>query len=228
MASKCKPKAPTVEHNPNNLVVERKKEQTDAEALAETALRPCVNGAMTIKGCGRQSFGELDLTALIGELSSQAKLARGGNLERVEETLLTQAHTLDALFNTLTRLSLSNTGNLTVMESCMRLGLKAQSQCRTTLEALAEIKNPKSVAFIRQANLAQGPQQVNNGVDSSRAGKNEIEQNKLLEGHSGNGEWLDTGKAGAAAGNDPAVASLEALDRAEIRGRQGEGFEERR
>ena len=109
MAGKHKPKAPTVEHNPNALVIGRKKGQTDAEAMAGAVLHPCVNAAMTIKGCSTPSFGELDLTALVGELSAQAKLAKGGSLERVEETLLTQAHTLDALFNHLTRLSLSNT-----------------------------------------------------------------------------------------------------------------------
>ena len=43
----------------------------------------------------------------------------------------------------------------------MRLALKAQGQCRATLETLATIKNPP-VVFARQANIAQGPQQVNN------------------------------------------------------------------
>jgi transposase InsO family protein len=44
----------------------------------------------------------------------------------------------------------------------MRLALKAQSQCRATVEALAEMKNPKPVAYVQQANIANGPQQVNN------------------------------------------------------------------
>lgn len=43
----------------------------------------------------------------------------------------------------------------------MRLGLKAQDQCRHTLETLAVMKNPP--VFARQANIANGPQQVNNG-----------------------------------------------------------------
>jgi hypothetical protein len=34
----------------------------------------------------------------------------------------------------------------------LRLGLKAQSQCRATLETLAAIKNPRPVAFVQQAN----------------------------------------------------------------------------
>jgi hypothetical protein len=37
----------------------------------------------------------------------------------------------------------------------MRLALKAQSQCRATLETLAQIKNPP-VVLARQANIAQG------------------------------------------------------------------------
>jgi hypothetical protein len=45
----------------------------------------------------------------------------------------------------------------------MRLALKAQSQCRATLETLSAIKNPP-VVFARQANITNGPQQVNNGT----------------------------------------------------------------
>jgi hypothetical protein len=45
----------------------------------------------------------------------------------------------------------------------MRLALKAQSQCRATIETLAEIKNPQPVAFVQQADVAHGPQQINNG-----------------------------------------------------------------
>ena len=66
----------------------------------------------------------------------------------------------------------------------MRLALKAQSQSRATLEALAEIKNPRSVAFVKQANIATN-QQVNNGDNitlraGARTRENEKPQNKLL------------------------------------------------
>ena len=53
------------------------------------------------------------------------------------------------------------------LDRYMRLALKAQGQCRATLETLATIKNPP-VVFARQANIAQGPQQVNNVVSVSR------------------------------------------------------------
>jgi hypothetical protein len=52
--------------------------------------------------------------------------------------------------------------HLDASERFMRLALKAQSQCRSTIESLAEIKNPSSVAFVKQANIAKGHQQVNN------------------------------------------------------------------
>lgn len=96
------------------------------------------------------------------------------------------------------------------------LGLKAQSQCRATLESLAEIKNPKAVAFVQQANIAHGPQQVNNGTapapaESTRAGESENPPNKLLE--SRDGERLDTGATRATGDVDSALETMGAIDR---------------
>ena len=72
----------------------------------------------------------------------------------------------------------------------MRIALRAQPQCRATLETLAAVKNPSSVAFVRQANIAHGPQQVNNEM-VARAQENEISQKNVLE--TPHGEWLDIG-----------------------------------
>ena len=101
----------------------------------------------------------------------------------------------------------------------MRIALKAQSQCRATLETLAQIKNPP-VVFARQANIAQGPQQVNNGMTPAgepRAGAGETEkpQNKLLEAQ--HGERVDFGAPGAAVGSDPELATVGGGDGAEVR-----------
>ena len=67
------------------------------------------------------------------------------------------------------------------LDANLRLALKAQAQCRATLEALAAIKNPQPVFFVRQANIAHGPQQVNNGAtaDVSRAEQSKNQPNKL-------------------------------------------------
>jgi hypothetical protein len=86
---------------------------------------------------------------------------------------------------------------------------------------LVQIKNP-AVVFARQANLAQGPQQVNNVMmparePRARRGKNENTPNELLEEKPH--ERLDTGTTGAAVGSDPAMATLGTFDRAKVRRR---------
>lgn len=105
-------------------------------------------------------------------------------------------------------------GYLGACETYLRLALKAQSQCRTTLETLAVIKNPAPVAFVRQANIGHAVQ-VNNaaapGSEGSRAREIESEQSKLLEAQ--HGERLDTGTAGTASGADPAMATVGAIHR---------------
>ena len=90
-----------------------------------------------------------------------------------------QAHTLDLIFNNLTRRAVANMqeGYVPVAETYLRLALKAQSQCRASIESLAQIKNPP-VVYARQANFANGAQQVNNGVTVPRPRENEIPPSK--------------------------------------------------
>jgi hypothetical protein len=74
------------------------------------------------------------------------------------------------------------------------------------------MKNPP--VFARQANIAQGPQQVNNGVvnnGSAHAGLPESSPNKLLEA---NGERLDVNPAPATVESDPPLAPVGARNRA--------------
>jgi hypothetical protein len=59
--------------------------------------------------------------------------------------------------------------------------LKAQGQCRATLQTRAEIRNPP-VIYARQANVTSGPQQINNNLDLSRARENLIPQTQLSRG----------------------------------------------
>jgi len=48
------------------------------------------------------------------------------------------------------------------LDRYLELALRAQSQSRATWDALATIKNPPVAGYVRQANIAHGPQQVNN------------------------------------------------------------------
>jgi hypothetical protein len=47
------------------------------------------------------------------------------------------------------------------------LALKAQAQSRATIQALIELKYPKQTNFVKQANIANGHQQINNGQAAS-------------------------------------------------------------
>ena len=97
-------------------------------------------------------------------------------------------------------------------DTFLRLGLKAQAQAVRTIEALAEMKNPRSVAFVQQANLANTPQ-VNHGP-VSQAGSLENQQSKL----SGDTYELrqNTGTQSTASGVNPALEALGEIDRAKV------------
>jgi hypothetical protein len=167
----------------------------------------------------------LDLPTLVDCLSEQAKGISSGDTTRAEAMLTAQAHTLDAIFNTLARRAIS-CKHMSNLDSYLKLALRAQSQCRATWEAVATIKNPPLVGYVRQANIAHGPQQVNNAPSSSEcppakegspARENPNLQDKLLEQE--DGEWLDFGATGQAGRADPEMATLGEVDGTENEGR---------
>ena len=141
--------------------------------------------------------GEADLQELCTDLGKRIDKIKDGDMSSVEAMLFGQAKVLETMFTSLARRAANNDG-LKQFQVNLTLALKAQAQCRSTLEALAEIKNPRPVQFVKQANMTTGPQQVNNayaGTPShsgiqSRTGNIQSEQNKLLEADHGN--YLDT------------------------------------
>lgn len=107
---------------------------------------------------------EVSLGGCIEAIGATARATHGGDLAKAEAMLIAQAASLNAVYCELARRSAHNLGEfLGAAETYMRLALKAQAQCRATLETLAAIKNPP-VVFARQANINNGgQQQVNNG-----------------------------------------------------------------
>jgi len=214
MANKRKP---TKTRDPNQLTVPKKPDEDQATAIARTVLRPTVQAAGTLQEYGK-SFGDLGLSGLLDSLNEQTKAVIDCDLKRGEAMLTAQAHTLDAIFNNLAWRAARNMGEyIQACETYLKLALRAQAQCRATWEALATIKNPPMVGYVKQANIAQGHQQVNNAPptasEATHARKNENLQNKLLEEK--DGERLDTGTTGAAGTADPAMATLGEIDRSE-------------
>jgi hypothetical protein len=180
--------------------------ETPDSMLATAMVRPTVKAAATIKTFDR-SFGELDVSSLVGALCKQVEAVLRGELGRAEEMLLTQAQTLDTVFHQLARIAGNNLSNLGAADTFMRLSLRAQSQSRATLETLAVIKNPTTVAFVRQANIANGPQQVNNAVQTSP----QEESAKQTIGAARN-ERLDGGTTQAAGSSDSKMEAVGAIN----------------
>jgi hypothetical protein len=171
-------------------------------ARARTVTRPEVTNARTLQAIE----ANLELQALVDTLTHQTQAVAGGDLTRSEEMLAAQAHTLDALFNHLARRALS-VDYMDHLDTYLKMALRAQSQCRATWETLSVIKNPPMVGYIRQANIAGGHQQVNNGPgESSRARENVNTESKLLEVN--HGQRLDFGTTGTSSGVDTEMATV--------------------
>lgn len=211
MTTRTKKKSPQADPLP----VPKTASEPEGRAIARTILRPSVQAAVTLKNIAVHRK-QMPLADLIDELSAQCATAIAGDLGRGEAMLMAQAHTLDAIFNRLIVRAAMNQGEyLTAAETYYRLALKAQSQCRATIESLALIKNPPNVAIVKQANIGQAVQ-VNNGTTaqpSSRARETEKTQNKLLE--QSNGERLDVGASARTIATNSAMETLGALDRTE-------------
>lgn len=201
---------------PDVLEVERLPGEKDSAALARTLLRPELQAAATLKDYGGSQYN-LELAGLIEALQAQTDAVSEGNLRRGEEMLTTQAHILDAIFNNFARRA-SNAEYMSQLEQYLKLALRAQSQCRATWEAISSIKNPPMVGYVGQANIANGPQQVNNSAGSEaevqKALENENLQTKLLE--KSNVERLDPGAARTSGGADSAMAAVGEINRPKV------------
>ena len=163
-----------------------------------------------------------DAPDMVSELRTQIDAVKRGDMSRLEAMLITQAIALEDLFVNLTRQGMMQE-RLSGMETSLRLALKAQSQCRATLETLAAVKNPP-IVYVKQANISQGHQQINNGVPATAATTThagiENKPNELLQGELTHAQ-LDTRSTSYAGGNDSQLAAVE-KSRGEDSGRQGD------
>ncbi len=180
--------------------------------LARVSVGAATNAAAIITEFGKP-FGDLDINLVAANLIEISKDVSGGDMTKVEAMLIDQAHALQSMFTNFSRRAL-NQQYQSNLESFFRMALKAQNQCRMTLETLATIKNPP-IVYARQANVTTGPQQVNNGIPANgptvtHAEENRNRANELLEVQ--HGERLDTGTASAAKRTDKAMATLDEID----------------
>lgn len=144
------------------------KDPAREEVFAEMALEPGVTAAILLETFTKDTLGELSLAALVKSVAEGMEEVSTGNLKRAEAMLYGQALALQAMFLNLSRRAVKQE-YLKQWEAYMRMSLKAQNQCRMTLETLALLKNPP-VVIAKPANINNGgKQQVNNGAPPSPA-----------------------------------------------------------
>ncbi len=151
-------------------------ERIEAEIAQSTA---CLN-AQTIRLFAHGTVGVLDLTESVELMQAKTEQVRSGDLSGPEAILTAQAVALDVIFTEMARRAALNIGeHLQATDTYMRLAMRAQGQCRATLQTLGELKNPRQVAFVKQANIANGYQQVNNSETYMHPRTEDFSTNKL-------------------------------------------------
>jgi hypothetical protein len=229
MATKKKPaSAPPTKRN--SATVEAREGETVSKAKARIVVNPTFNAAIVERKIigGIVSGIDLSLTDIHTALIEKFRpVVRENDMSSVEAMLLAQAHTCDLIFNDYALKAMASE-TMPRLEAYMRLALKAQQQSASTLRVLGELKSPKQIAFIKQANVAHGPQQVNNGAAPpvARAHEESSDQsNELLEHH--HGERRDTGAAGQAGRGNQALETVGAFHRPENSSGKGRGITKR-
>lgn len=189
----------------------QRKNQTKEEAVAEFNSK-----SEFLSTAVRESFdvglGDgLNFQSTMQVLEKTIKQIQSGDLSKIEEMYVSQAVALEVMFTSLARRA-KGQEKLLQYETHMRFALKAQNQCRATLQALVQLKQPSNTTFVKQANIAQGHQQVNNLAE-----KNITPQNELLKG---NYAELDTGTTTTPKGIDTTLEALGEIHRRKDTGRQ--------
>lgn len=147
------------------LTAEQKAKLSKTRASASTS--PTLAASMTRSNFmdpSLESMGEIKWTDHWQAVAEKCKAVNKGDMDFPEAMLMSQALTLEAIFNRCASLAGHNMmNNLTQGEILLRMALKAQGQCTQTLRVLGELKNPRAPAtFVKQANITSGNQQVNN------------------------------------------------------------------
>ena len=175
---------------------------------AKVNLKASCMSAVLSEAYASKLFPEVDLIDAIDCLRDKIKGITDGDMQPIEAMLIGQAQALQTMFVYLGKQAVEKT-SLPQYTAFMNMALKAQSQSRATIQALTELKYPKQATFVKQANIANGHQQINNATSThAPAHAREIENfpNQLLR--EVNNATLDTSGTATTSGTDKAMATV--------------------
>ncbi len=202
---------------PNTLDVNCPNGEDPVEQLARIMTGPRLASAIALSTISKPLLNldeKLDLTATRLALREASDRLNADDLSDVKSMLYSQASALNLLFAEMTSKSFSNLkGNcFEAGKAYLGLALKAQNQCRMTLETLGNIVQPPAI-FAKQANINNGgQQQVNNGVAFRAPATENQNPPTKLEGAM-NETPMDTRTAGSVGNSNSQLATLDAIHR---------------
>jgi len=174
---------------PTTALQHQELEPTDPGKDGELSVEGAVYNAVVLQVCAEGTASPESLHYYVSALRQRVEEVNNGNLKSLDALLSAQIIALNGLSAEMLRRALGciQRSNLDGAERVMRLAFKAQAQCRATYETLSASKSP-SIVYAKQANIANGPQQVNNGQMPSNSNahiqhpiENETVPNELLD-----------------------------------------------
>jgi hypothetical protein len=197
--------------------------ETEAQGMGRVLVDPAVNAACALQSYQGFMGEDISMMATIETIQRTTDRIKGGDLSDLEAMLVSQAMALQTMFTNLARRAQVQQAQRN-LEAFLALGLKAQAQSRATISALVDLKYPRQATFVKQANIAHGAQQVNNGMRNespdqsararARTGDKQSAQNELLEDATDARKKLDTRATPAASRTDSKLAPVAAVNRA--------------
>ena len=190
-----KPKAAAAEPKP--VTVEAEKDETEQQTMARIMVGPYWRHGFVAKAIVDKSAGKIPGDPQFDDygkaIKARADQAAKGDLKLASDMLVAQAHSLDALFTEFARRAALNMGEyVSTAESYGRIALKAQANCRATLEALMKLHQPREQT-VKHVHVNEGGQAV--VADHFHAGGRE------------NGKSIKQSHATGAAGDHAALPS---------------------
>lgn len=176
------------------------------QAATEYILDPKTLGAYVVECSISAVSSQVDTEFARDVIAQGMKEIKGGDLSKLEEMLYSQAVALNMLYTNTIRKA-SEQPNIDIRATLTNLALKSQNQGRNTIQTLINLKQPAQTSFIKQqTNVANGHQQINNGVGQSSPEKLLNEPIELLEVN--HGKRLDRGAKATSKGVNSDLETL--------------------
>lgn len=152
------------QNGPRALTVQAKPGETEPQSMARVMLEPHLRHGIVAKTITDKSIGKLpgvpELADFIEAVRKFASANAEDRLLDATQTLLAQAHTLDAIFTEMARRAALNMGEyIGASETYMRLAMKAQAGSRATFEALVRMHQPREQT-VKHVHVNEGGQAV--------------------------------------------------------------------